>query len=249
MIHYVVYSHSSYADILEIQSDYISGKGHLTLFIDKNDLDLSKLYSKFDKVVFYNNDDVYGKRVFDCLNQIDYEYFIFIHDNDILFHTNDEKILKFLNYLKVHNYDRIDFQLSWPFYNNKRNTISDDGIYLIKQDDINEYIYNVNPSIWKRETLLKITDRFKHKSYRSIEDLETQQFCLQFNIFKLFSNKIYRCCHYTCLDPFRYLHITHDSKIICLYKINPVEAYEYVKPLYNSIVDKYNLKNSNKWID
>ena len=35
MINYIVYSHTSYLDILKIQTDHMIDKGHLTLLINK----------------------------------------------------------------------------------------------------------------------------------------------------------------------------------------------------------------------
>ena len=36
-INYIVYGHTSYLDILEIQSDYIRNYGNETLFLNSND--------------------------------------------------------------------------------------------------------------------------------------------------------------------------------------------------------------------
>jgi hypothetical protein len=101
VVNYVIYSHSSFLDVLNIQLDYIQGKGHLTLFIDENNHDLKHIYDKFDKVVFYDSNLTYGNKMLNCLNQIDYEYFIFIHDNDILYYVDNQKMLEFIDFLKA----------------------------------------------------------------------------------------------------------------------------------------------------
>lgn len=246
MVNYVIYSHSSYSDILQIQTDYMINLKNKILFIDKNDMDLSHIYKNYDKVIFYDGSDVYGKRLMDCLNQIDIEDFVFIHDNDILIHVDLDKLNKFFSCLRENNYDRIDFQLSWPFHNTKRHLINDNGVYLVKQDDINEYIYNVNPSIWKRSALLEIVTNFKHRCYRSIESIETQIFAKKFNVFKLYSNDMYRCGFFVCTEPFRYLHLTHEGKISKPDYIG-TELYTDVIHIYNEIVDKYQLQHNNKW--
>ena len=44
VVNYVIYSHSSFLDVLNIQLDYIQGKGYLTLFIDENNHDLKHIF-------------------------------------------------------------------------------------------------------------------------------------------------------------------------------------------------------------
>ena len=252
IINYVVYGHSSFLDMLNIQIDYVSTKGHLTLFIDKNDLDLEYIYKKFNKVVFYNNNDMYAQRLISCINQIDYEYFLLLHDIDILFDSDNSKILELLHFLKENDFDRIDFQLAYDFDRTHRDTITDDDLYLIKSNNTdttaNGYLYNVNPSIWKRETLLKILNNFSNRDYRNIEEDDVQKFCLQFNIFKLFSKKTYRCGYFICLEPFKFLHLTHSRKIFNIRTL-PKECCKDILYVYDEIVEKYNLRKSSKWID
>jgi len=251
VVNYVIYSHSSFLDVLNIQLDYIQGKGHLTLFIDENNHDLKHIYNKFDKVVFYDSNLTYGNKMLNCLNQIDYEYFIFIHDNDILYYVDNQKMLEFIDFLKINNYDRVDFQLAYDFNRELSHTIEDDGLYLIKSSNTdttaNGYIYNVNPSIWKLETLKKIMQTYSHRDYRTIEHPEVQEFCLQFNIFKLYSKQQYNCGYFICLEPFKYLHITHSQHYLNLGSL-PKESYKDIEEEYTIITNKYNLKNSNKWI-
>ena len=44
MINYVIYGHTDYLDVLNIQTDYAQNRGHLTLFINDNNLELKELY-------------------------------------------------------------------------------------------------------------------------------------------------------------------------------------------------------------
>jgi hypothetical protein len=250
LVDYVIYSHSSFIDILNIQIDHLYDKGKLTLFIEKNDLDLSDLYSKFSKIVFYDDSLSYGQKVLSCLYQIDYEYFIFIHDCDIVCYVDNQKINDFFNFLKSNNYDRIDFQLAYDFNRECADTIKDDDLYFIKSSntdtDNNGYIYNVNPSIWKRETFIKILETHGYRDYRTIEHPDVQKFCLQFEIFKLYSKNIYRCGYFICLEPFRYIHITHNRKLLSLSNLSE-ESCKDIKDDYTCIINKYNLTNSSKW--
>jgi hypothetical protein len=242
-IEYVIYSHTSYKNILKIQLDYMKDK-KLTLFINQNNEDMSDVYSKFNKVIFYEEGISYGQKLLSCLKQINYDYFIFIHDNDILFHTNEKIILELLTFLKNNNYDRIDFQLARDFDLERGNTITDEDLYLIKSSNTNTenngYIYNVNPSLWKRDSLIDIMEKYGHRDYRTIEHPEVQDYCLRFKIFKLFSKKRFNCGYFTCLEPFRYLHITHYRQIFNPSSLPP-NSVKDIMEVYNDIMIKYKL--------
>jgi hypothetical protein len=248
-INYVVYSHSSFIDMLQIQTDHIENKGHLTLFIDRNNNDLDFIYKRYDKVVFYDPNLPYGTKLLDCVNQIDYDYFVLIHDIDILIHVDTKTVLEFISFLRKNNFDRVDFQLAYDY--DESHKVNDDDLYLIKSSNTDTsnkgYAYNVNPSIWKRDALVEILSRFKDRDYREIESDEVQQFCSKFEIFKLYSRKRFRCGYFTCLSPFRYLHLTHSRMIFSPRHIPEEDSVDIIID-YNRIVDKYNLKNSDKWI-
>jgi hypothetical protein len=247
-LNYVVYSHSSFLDILEIQTDFLQGKGNLTLFIDKNNLDIN-LYERYNKVIFYDSSLPYGEKLLNCVSQIDYSYFIFLHDNDILLYSNNQVLSNFISIMEKNNFDRIDFQLSYDFYDTFKPDTED--LFLVKTtcpftiEFKSRYLYNVNPSIWKREVLIDILEKFKHKDYRYIEDEETQVYCKKFNILKLFSKKIYRCGYFTCLEPFRYLHLTHSRELFSPYNL-PEEDSKDIIDDYKIILKKYNLQ---RWIN
>lgn len=267
MINYIVYSHTSYLDILKIQTDHMIDKGHLTLLINKNDLDLKHIYKEYNRIIFYDDSDTYAKRLLSCIQKITDHYFLLIHDIDILIDVDSENIKKFYEFLKHHNYDRIDLK-------HTRNTISSKIIrahcgdkpsewfeseikssyyldYLIKQDNPQDVIYNVNPSIWKRETLIKILENFQHKTYRTIEDMDVQIFCQQFNIFKIYSPFPYACGYFECVNPFKFLHISHSGKLLPLndsFTTVYGQSYKFFAKQYTEIVNKYNLKQSDKWI-
>lgn len=267
MINYIVYGNTDYLDVLQIQSDYISGRGNLTLFLNTNDLDLTELLSNYDKVIYYDNNDTYAKRLLTCLEQIDDEYFLFIHDIDVLLNVDNQMVESFYDFLKNTGFDRVDLKhsdnkqsgLIIEYNPNKKSNewepkLVDEitnGIYLIKQVNPSDYIYNVNPSIWKRESLLDIVRTFPHKTYRSIEEIDVQQFCKKFKVFKLHSNTKVLCGYFNCLEGFKFLHISHSGKLLPLnenFVTTYGQSYNDISDEYIKIVDKYNLKKSNKWI-
>jgi len=268
MINYVVYGNTDYLDVLEIQTDYISGRGNITLFLNYNDLELEMLISKYDKVIYYDNTDTYAKRLLSCIEQIDDNYFLFLHDIDILLNVDNKMISKFYEFLNINNFDRIDLKHSDNKlsnliieYNPDKNPdewktkLSEeltDGLYLIKQDDPNDFIYNVNPSIWKKDSFIKLLSNFTHKNYRTIEEMDVQLFAKQFKIFKLTANNKKLCGYFNCVDGFQFLHISHSGRLLPLNQ-NFVTIYSQpytdISDEYIKIVNKYNLTKSNKWIN
>ena len=264
MIDYVVYSNSSYLDILEIQTEKMIGKG-ATLFIDKNDKDLSYIYSNYKNVIFYEESQTYAQRILTCVTQYENEYFLLIHDIDIVLHSNDKKLEDLLSYMKKTNLDRIDIKRTSLTSTNKIidascddmskwiecSDVNDENkLYLVKQSNPSDYIYNVNPSFWKRSVLMEIMSTFSEKTYRTIENIDVQNYSTKFNIYRTFSNSYKKCGYYDCINDFVFLHITHGGKFLSLNE-NKVTSYgqSYVDVYdnYVEIVNKYELNRSSKW--
>jgi len=266
-INYIVYGHTSYLDILEIQSDYIRNYGNVTLFLNSNDLELDGLYAKYDRVIFYDDNVQYAKRLIHCLNQIDDEYFLLIHDIDILLDVDEDIISSFYDFMKSRNVDRVDLKQSpnlnvpnvievvkdvsvdlWPTINTND---MGDGIHLVKQEDPRDFIYNVNPSIWKRESFLQLLNTYSDKTYRTIEGMDVQNYCKRLNVYKLYSKRAIDCGYFICLDIFKFLHISHSGKLLRLTNTFTTEHNQSYAPIsdeYIKIVNNYNLKESNKWV-
>ena len=249
---FVVYSHSSFIDILKIQIDYLKDKGKNILLINKNDDDLAEIYSSFNEVIFYDENLTYGNRVLSCITKISHEYFIFIHDNDILIHIDKEAVSRMFNFLKINNFDRVDFQLAYDYDSLHSHEHETNDLYFIKSSNSDTtakgYPYNVNPSIWKKDTFIDIMTKFGFRDYRTIEHPDTQNYVVNFNIFKLFSNEKYYCGYFTCLKPFVYLHITHSQRFLQLNSL-PKESYSDIENEYHKIIEKYNLKTNKRWIN
>jgi hypothetical protein len=266
MVNFVVYSHSSYVEVLEIQSDYVSKNTRATLVIDKNDLDLNHIYEKFDKVIFYDSIDTYPVRLSKSISQIDSEYILLIHDIDILLNYNVQILESLQQFLIDNDFDRIDLKytpkktegLNYIVIQNtndeikyeKVETINNENYCLVGQTDPSNYIYNVNPSIWKRESLIDIMNKFPQKNYRTIEDFEVQNYSKKFKVFKIYSQDYLKCGYFECVDFFVFLHISHTGKLLPFNNSFTTvygQSYIDIKDEYEKIINKYNLKNSKKW--
>lgn len=272
-MNYIIYGHTDYLEIINIQTDYFKKYGKTTLFINKNDLDLDDLYSNYDRVIYYDDYNVnnlfsakYATRLIDCLKQIDDEYFLFSHDIDILINMDEESIDKLYDYMVLNKIDRIDLKqapnvnspeaikfdksLEFKDWASMAPSNMGDGNYLIKQTNPKDFIYNVNPSIWKRSSLLEILEKFPNKTYRNVEEIDVQNFSTKFNVYKLYTKKPLDCGYFQCLELYTYLHITHMGKLLKLNKERATEfgqSYLDVSDEYVKIIDNYNLRDSIKW--
>lgn len=214
---YIVYSHTDYLDILSIQTDCLNFYNNKILLINKSDKDLSNLYTKYERVIFYDDSLPYASRIL-SLSELNEKYILLIHDIDIIVKKDDDVINHLTKHMMENNIDRIDLQCryEWDMLNKNRIYIENNNstIELREQKDINNYIYNVNPSIWKLNTLLDIMTKFKNESYRSIENLSVMQYCLKYKIYKLYSENYIKCGWFSCLPFFQFIHITHKGKLL-----------------------------------
>jgi len=226
---YVVYSHTDYLDILLIQSDYLKKYTNKILLINKSNQDLSQIYSQYKNIIFYDDTLPYASRLLSLSNLKD-DYILLIHDIDIVIEKNDEYLQYLKNYMFQNNIDRIDLQsrTDWDQFNKNvvKLELNNVTVELKLQTNVNNYIYNVNPSIWKLSTLLDVMSAFKKETYRPIELIATQNYCSKFKIYKLYSNTPLRCGYFHCLPIFQFIHITHGGKLL--------------PPVNNNLENKFN---------
>jgi hypothetical protein len=253
---YIVYSNTDYLEVLEIQTDYATTKQkNCILFINHNDLGLEVLYSNYQRVVFYNDQDSYATRLRTCIEQLEDAYFLFTHDIDILLNVELDTINNLYEAMVIEGMDRIDLKHTDNLSSSRLYDISSftkPGTLLVKQDDIHSYIYNVNPSIWKRSSFLELLNAFPQKGYRNIEDLDVQTFCTRFDVYKIHTSDKVECGYFNCVDFYTYLHISHSGRLLPLNETFTTpynQSYRAVKDEYIKIVNSYNLKNSKKWIN
>jgi hypothetical protein len=233
---FVIYSHSDYSDILKIQTDYTSNINNKILLINEEFND-SEILSQYSKVINYKDNQQYSDRLLN-LNILESEYILFIHDIDVLISYNQEFLTSCLIKMKDENIDRIDLQYYPDNYSKNRIEVSyfNDKIEIVKQENINNYIYNVNPSIWKLSSFMDLMSTFTNRTYRNIEYLDVQVYASKLNIYKLFNDSFLSVGYYNCLDVFIFLHITHGGMLLPKQDNNLTEG---IQKIYISIIDKY----------
>jgi len=255
MLTYVVYSHSEYSDILTAHTHYLSSYENKVLLIDKAGAELTELCSNYKQVLFYDDTLPYASRLLK-LNELNLDYILFIHDVDVLVKRDDSVVEFLLNKMIKHDIDRIDLQYQNNIYNSITETIliehNDSKFYLNKQEDINHYIYNVQPSIWRVSTFMEIMLRFQNETYRTIELEPTQLFCQKYRIFKLYWESYINCGHFGCIPFFQFIHLTHGGKLLS-WTDNPDDCGPYqnihytLQGTYQSIIDDFNLTATRKF--
>lgn len=241
MINYVVYSHTDYLDALNVQTSCLKDYKNKILLINRSDVELSSIYSQYKDVILYDDNLPYASRLL-ALSHLDLRYVLFIHDIDAVIEKDDATINQLVKLMDSQGIDRIDLQYQAPEKNPhshkikaKHKTEARDFI-LTKQDDPIEYIYNVNPSIWKLSSFLDIMRNFAELNYRDIELLPTQYYCTKFKVYKLYSENFLNCGYLQCLPFFQFIHLTHTGRFLPL-KDNNLE--KHLQVAYLKIVDDF----------
>ena len=235
MVHYVVYTHTDFLDICQIQTQYLKQESK-SLIINSNNLNLNDLYNQYTDVIFYDDSKEYSSRLQNLNNIKDkYDYILLIHDIDIVIKKDNNILYKILELMKSKEIDKVDLQydcnppytVNWyeecidintsEILKTKEEVIDDNKIYLSHRLH-GEYLYNVNPSIWKLDKLLEILNQFPNLGYRQIESnhLLLQKMKTDFKIYQLYSlqKNVVKTGYYTSLYFFQFLHITHGGRLI-----------------------------------
>ncbi len=247
MIPIVIYSHTDYLDILDIQTNYLVSvpKDQKILLINKSAETLD-ICNHYGRIIFYDDQMPYASRLL-ALKPLNDEYIIFMHDMDILLSKEDSVLQSLIAIAKEKNIDRIDLQQDGDEIINIIETIDVDKKYkfcLVGQTKQDNYIYNVNPSIWKLSSLMELMGHFPNDGYRTIEHNHVQDYCTKYNVCKLYSDTCVNAGYFTCLPFFQYLHLTHHGEFM---PRNNNYLDDNLKDEYNKIADQYISKGKRKF--
>ena len=272
-MNYVVYSHSSFADILEVQTDYLKDIDNKFLFIDKSNNLLSNcstphmnhLYSQYKDVIYYDDSKPYASRLIDCLEELkqrhNVEFCLFTHDVDIIMHQDTQALENCLQIMKDNKIHRVSLQYDWNDENDDQTLIEimsqeitktpkADTVYL-RQDAYGAYAYEVNPAIYKIDHFLGLLRVDPNLGYRQIEtDRRIQQYAkdvLRACKLKCFETDTIHCGYFNCLPIYIFLHITHSGKLVPTDQDDRFfvkNSYYDVKGEYLKILEKYNLSSN-----
>tara|TARA_Y100000768_G_C23989983_1_gene691764 strand:- start:5547 stop:6377 length:831 start_codon:yes stop_codon:yes gene_type:complete len=248
----IIYSHSEYEDILDIATSHLSQYKNKVLLI--NDQYKSDRYvNDYLDIIKYNDVEPYASRLLK-LNEIDEEYILFMHETDILIKYDIDVINNMKIYMKNQDIDKIELQhCAWPpadmplkqTYNMKNKEIYfNDVCNLYKIDNPKFFVYNVNPTLWKKKSLLNIMYNFREYNYRDIEADAVQKYTSDnFVCMSLKCCKYVKCAYFTCPPFFQFIHITHYGKFAQIKKkFYDNKNFKHINNTYlldNEIYDHY----------
>ena len=265
-MNYVVYSHTDFEDILEVQTDYLQDTRDKFLFINRSNLtlNLKRIYSNYRDVLYYDDSQPYASRLIHCLEKLkqkhDVAYCLFTHDVDIVLHRDQGLLDNCLNIMKDRKIHRIDLQLDLNPGNDSQqlinlNTLQVDeqlrrGYSYIRKDVAGDYAYNVNPSIYQIQYFIELLKVDKNLGYRQIEsDSRVQHYAkdvVKVHKLKAPDGESVQCGYFYCLPFYLFLHITHGGKLVPTHRDDAFfkkQPHYDVREEYGKILDKYNLSS------
>ena len=203
----VIYSHSEYIDILNISNKFLKLYKNKILLIDTN-FKNDKYLDYFKDIIYYDSREPYSSRLLK-LNVIKDDIILFMHETDVLIKYDIDILNNLIKYIIDNNIDKIELQhCAWPpdktplkqTYNmNNKEIYFNELCNLYKIDNPNFFVYNVNPTLWRKESFLNIMSKFNNYNYRQIESKPVQIYTASnFNCFSLKCNKYVKCAHFTC---------------------------------------------------
>jgi len=118
----------------------------------------------FDETIIYNGRDTYSKKMYDILIHVKEDYVFYLIDNNIFVDTFPKDSLD--GYVQEMVKQNIHQLRMLPGGITKPTQKTETNIYPIHHWD---YIFSVQPAIWKKSVLQDIMSHYIHVDYREIE--------------------------------------------------------------------------------
>lgn len=233
----VIYTHSDFFDILQIQIDFFSkiiNKNKYTVHI------LSDKHITCDyNVIIYDNELPYASRILSCLSKITSEHILITHENDILLKFNESIIDTFVSTMKKNNISSIELKQSI----NICDPIQINNTLFLSRKNTG-YIYSVQPTIWNRNGFIFLLSNFKNKTYRTIECEEINNFILKhLNTYITYTTNPVNTIWYKVTEAYYFIHLTSRLLLLPCSKNNNLDSY--IQSQHEYISEKY-LKNTSR---
>jgi hypothetical protein len=250
----IIYSHSSFLDIIYITTDLLKSYKNKILLTDENFDKDDEYKNHYVNILKYKNKDTYATRLH-LLEQVTEDYFIIMHEVDLLIKYNSVILHKMIEYMIENNVDNIELQHCAPPYHISKRQFHlhnpaincKDICDIYKKDNIDMLakgynIFNVNPNIWKKSSLIKLMKKHSHLDYRTIEpNVPLAKDMANMNCYSLLVKNPINCGHFMCDEFFLPLHILRHCKIFDPKPMHTcgVELDKEVYKIYNEILNKY----------
>lgn len=236
MFSILIYTHSDYFDILPIQLEYFE-KLEANVYLLSNEA-----YSCPYKTILYDSAKPYASRLITGIEQINDDYIIVTHENDILIRFNEDFIKDIIRVMQ----DEIDS------VEVKHDPRGSGAIPVNAETSIlkkTEYFYNVQPTIWKRERLLQMLRTFPERVYRTIEHDDVQKYMAEnYRTYTLSCKNPIQSIWHKLPPEYCYLHLTSRLMLLPCKKENNLHAaaqeeHEYIFTKYLA-TSKRKIQNS-----
>lgn len=214
---YVIYSHSSFSDLLEIQETCISNfTSNYFLIIDEG----HDYQGKAKKIITYHDSEPFASRLYNSMKKIDDEFVLLIHDIDLLVAVDVDFLDRAAKLMKEKGIDKIDLQHCpqhhWPDLRSPSTCQLSANTYVSRTFfPHDQYVYNVQPSIWRRESLIFALENYRHETYRSIEYSSIQKFCSEnIQMYRTVTQFPLSMGYYHSTPEFVFMHMTHYGSLM-----------------------------------
>jgi hypothetical protein len=160
MITYVCYTHSDYSDIWPLVFGQIANLVKLPKIVYSNEIK----NHPFDRALIYDDTKTYPQKLVDLCNEVNSKYIVLVHDNDLVMNFNNELCQDYVEEMELKQIDRLMFGILKRRENNER--------FVKAEKNMTSHFltpYDVGPSIWKKDALLKAMSTELNTSYRQIE--------------------------------------------------------------------------------
>jgi hypothetical protein len=171
---YLVYTHTEYADVLDIYlKNHIKYFPQMPISVCINNANwLTKTYEgqvQFHAIYEYNDTLPFAARMKTILSQIQTPYVLFNQEiNVIVDYPSRGLIDKIVSFMDEGNVDQV--------------RLSDSGIHNIVRNEqmfhriTGGFFMSVISAVWRTSSLLTLYERFVDRTYRTIEEGESQRF-------------------------------------------------------------------------
>ena len=224
-----IYTHSDFFDILPIQIDYFlkhSFQGSkVYLFSDK------PYASPFENIL-YDDTLPYASRLLHCIAKVSSSHILILHENDALILYDGSVMNTLIEKMTEHGIDSLEM---------KHGSNSSDPITVNEDISIGkkwEYFFCVQPTIWNRERLSALLDKFRDKSYRLIEQDDVQTYVREtYRTYITVHRNPLKSIWYRVPPYFCFLHLTSRLLLLPCSPANRLDPI--VQGHHEQIFDRY----------
>jgi hypothetical protein len=170
---FLVYSHTEYDDILEInlkRHQKYFPEMPVTVCTNNKKFIEEKYGDDIERIIEYDAEKPYGEKLAFVLGQIKTPFVIFNQEVNIFHDKVNPKIVdKTIRYMVDNNIDQVRLMLYGNAY-----PIKDDTMFHVSTGP---YFFSVATTLWKTSSFYRLADKYRSVNYRDFEN-EVQQYTI-----------------------------------------------------------------------